>query len=144
MLWRRASVRNVSISTSIGWPITSTNLVDIAKSLYFIPLPTKYYSIFRNTPLHSSVLGNVALWTILINKALVEIRNWHAQLELTLNNTQQPTIRFTMETENDNAIPFSWHIGHKRFRRTLHYKCLQKTYAHWSVPVLSLTPPSFS
>ena len=22
-----------------------------------------------------------------------------------------------------------WHIGHKRFRRTPHYKCLQKTYA---------------
>ena len=32
-----------------------------------------------------------------------------------------------------------WHIGHKRFRRTPHYKCLQKTYAHISVPVM-LTP----
>ena len=27
-----------------------------------------------------------------------------------------------------------WHIGHKRFRRTAHYKCLQKTYAQISVP----------
>ena len=27
-----------------------------------------------------------------------------------------------------------WHIGHKRFRRTPRYKCLQKTYALISVP----------
>ena len=31
-----------------------------------------------------------------------------------------------------------WHIGHKRFRRTPRYKCLQKTYAHISVPYGSL------
>ena len=29
---------------------------------------------------------------------------------------------------------FSWHIGHKRFRRTPHYKCLRKPYAQFSLP----------
>ena len=38
-------------------------------------------------------------------------------------NTQQPTIHFTMETERDNTIPFSWHFGHKGFRRLPHYNC---------------------
>ena len=62
----------------------------------------------------------------------------------TQHSTIQPTIHFTMETENDNTIPFLDTIGHKRFRRTSHYKCLQKIYAHWSVLVLWLTPPSIS
>ena len=59
-------------------------------------------------------------------------------------NTQQPTIHFTMETKNDNTIPFLDTVGHKRFKRTPHYKCLQKTYTHWSILVLWLTPPSIS
>lgn len=36
----------------------------------------------------------------------------------------------------------SRHIGHKRFRTTPHYNCLQENYAHWSALVLWLTPPS--
>ena len=37
-----------------------------------------------------------------------------------------------------------WHIGHKRFLRTPHYKYLQENYSHWSIPVSWLTPPSTS
>ena len=70
---------------------------------------------------------------------------WRRRLsKASQHSTIQPTIHFTMETENDNTIPFLDTIGHKRFRRMSHYKCLQKIYAHWSVLVLWLTPPSIS
>ena len=52
--------------------------------------------------------------------------------------------RFSRASQHSTHNFLSWHIGHKRFRRTPHCKCLQKTYAHWSVPVLWLTPPSVS
>ena len=56
--------------------------------------------------------------------------------------TEWSSTAFQHSTSTQNSL--SWQIGHKRFRRTPHYKCLQKTYAHWSVPVLWLTPPSVS
>ena len=54
-------------------------------------------------------------------------------------NSQQPTIRFTMEIKKDNTNP-SRHNSYKEPRRSSHYHCLQKAHPYWPVPSLWFTP----
>ena len=49
------------------------------------------------------------IWTRYVDDTFTVLKRNDVEDFLQHLNTQQPTIRFTMETENDNTIPFLTH-----------------------------------
>ena len=84
------------------------------------------------------------IWKHYVDETITILDRSYVECLLQHLNSQQPTIRFTMETEKDNKIVFheSW-VTREPYSR-LTNSVFQKTNSHKSVLSAWFTPPSIS
>ena len=69
-------------------------------------IPNLYMEDFEEEQALSSVPTAPKIWKRYVDDTFTILKRNHVEDFLQHLNTQQPTIRFTIETENDNTFPF--------------------------------------